>query len=137
MRSWEALFAGQSLKSCDGRFTLTMQTDGNLVLLWNNVGVLWSTGTNNQGGAIAVLQDDPIFALYRTSPSFSSLQGSCTFGPAEGSPTQQPGCLPTPTAGNSNFGAYLVLQNDGDLVMFHDDTAHVPHRIWGTNTGGH
>jgi hypothetical protein len=137
LRSGEAVFANQFLVSCDGRFTLAMQSDGNLVLQQNGVGMLWNTRTTNTGASMLVMQDNPILALYRVSPSLLSIQPSCAFGPAEGATTQQPGCLPTPTAGDLNFGAYLVLQNDGDLVMFHDNTALVPVKIWETNTGGH
>jgi hypothetical protein len=135
LRSGEGLLTFQSLVSCDGRFTLTLQSDGNLVLLQNGVGMLWNTRSTNSGASLLVMQDNPILALYRVSPSLLSIQPSCAFGPAEGATSKQPGCLPTPTAGDVNFGAYLVLENDGDLAMFHDDPG--PIKIWETNTGGH
>src|SRR5581483_5427267 len=53
---------GGSVKSCDGRFSLVMQTDGNLVL-YQGSRALWATGTNGQG-YIAIMQGDGNFVEY-------------------------------------------------------------------------
>jgi hypothetical protein len=84
---------GQSIKSCDGRFTLIMQTDGNLVLYFNGV-ALWATDTNGCGDH-AVMQGDGNFVVYAASNA---------------------PCWSSNTANNP--GAFLTLQNDGNLVIY-------------------
>jgi hypothetical protein len=115
----QSIGAGQSISSSDGRFSLVMQADGNLVHYWNGHGALWSTGTWGTQGKSAWMQYDGNFVLYTTA---------------------------TPTAGNylwsSNTagypGAYLAIQNDGNLVVYN----HIPGAIgfgpiWNSGTGGH
>jgi hypothetical protein len=46
-----------TVASCDGRFRLDMQPDGNLVLCQTN-GPLWGSGTAGKGGAVARMQTD-------------------------------------------------------------------------------
>ncbi len=90
----QGLARGQTFSSCDGRFTLNMQTDGNLVF-YAGATPLWHTHTNGTDGAMVVMQTDGNFVLYDTSetPLWSSATGN--------SP-----------------GAYLELQNDGNLVVY-------------------
>ncbi|MGH3168222.1 MAG: hypothetical protein ACRDN0_20360 [Trebonia sp.] len=90
----QGLYPGQSLTSCDGRLTLTMQGDGNLVLYFNGT-ALWSSGTAGQPSAEALMQGDGNVVIY--SDTGTSL-------------------WTTGTAGNS--GASLALQNDGNLVVY-------------------
>jgi hypothetical protein len=59
----QQLNPGQSKVSCDGRFTLVMQGDGNLVL-YQQGRALWNTQTNGRGGHHAVMQSDGNFVLY-------------------------------------------------------------------------
>lgn len=111
----QSIAAGQTISSSDGRFTLAMQADGNLVYYWNGQGALWSTVTGGSQGKSAWMQYDGNFVLYTT---------------------------PTPTVGNylwtSNSsgypGAYLAIQNDGNLVVY-DGTGITP--LWNSGTGGH
>ncbi|MCP4810724.1 MAG: peptidoglycan DD-metalloendopeptidase family protein [Proteobacteria bacterium] len=58
------LFANEGIESCDGRFTLLMQDDGNLVLYKNGSGALWNAGTHGNAGAAAVLQADGNLVVY-------------------------------------------------------------------------
>ncbi|HZH78264.1 MAG TPA: hypothetical protein VEY88_19705, partial [Archangium sp.] len=58
----ETLFAGQAKYSCDGRFMLTVQTDGNLVL-YGPVGAIWATFTTGAGNRLA-MQPDGDLVLY-------------------------------------------------------------------------
>jgi len=46
----QGLAAGETFSSCDGRFTLAMQTDGNLVLYLNGSGAIWQSGTSGSDG---------------------------------------------------------------------------------------
>ncbi|ATB38020.1 hypothetical protein CYFUS_003446 [Cystobacter fuscus] len=108
----QGLVAGQSISSSDGRFSLTLRTDGTLVHYWNGHGVLWSPRPGTQGKSVW-MQSDGNFVLYST---------------------------PIPTIGNHLWasstygypGAYLAIQNDGNLVIYVEATP-----IWASNTGGH
>jgi hypothetical protein len=103
------LGADQSLTSCDGRFRLILQGDGNLVLYQGGT-PLWASNTVNSGAVRAILQGDGNFVLYT----------------AAGAPVWA-----SDTAGNS--GATLVLRDDGDVVI--DSAAGTV--LWSTGTGGH
>jgi hypothetical protein len=103
------LAANQSLTSCDGRFALILQGDGNLVLYEGST-ALWASNTVNSSAVRAILQGDGNFVLYTAS----------------GTPVWA-----SDTAGNA--GAQLVLQNDGNLVV--DSASGTV--LWATNTGGH
>ena len=105
----QSLAIGQTLVSCDGRFTLTMQSDGNLVLYQGST-ALWATNTVNSGATKAIMQGDGNFVLYT----------------AAGKPVWA-----SNTAGNA--GARLVAQNDGNLVIVAAGGA----ALWASNTGGH
>ena len=89
-----SLGAGQGLSSCDGRFQLLMQNDGNLVLYQSGGRALWSSQTNGKGGQTAIMQDDGNLVVYgRTGPLWwTNTQG--------------------------NRGSALAIQNDGNLVVY-------------------
>jgi Dual-action HEIGH metallo-peptidase len=108
MVAGQSLGIGQQLNSCDGRFRLVLQGDGNFVLYKNGVRALWSTGTYGQPAYYAPLQGDGNFVLYGTS--LQALWNSGTQG------------FP---------GAYLALQNDGNLVIYQGGVAR-----WNTGTYG-
>ena len=103
------LSAGQSLTSCDGRFDLILQGDGNLVL-YEGASALWASNTVNSAATKAILQGDGNFVLYTAA-------GTAVWA--------------SNTAGNA--GAELVLGNDGNLVVDSASGA----ALWSTNTGGH
>ena len=111
----QSLVAGQSVSSSDGRFSLVVQADGNLVHYWHGHGALWSTNTWGTQGKTAWMQPDGNFVLYTTAtPTLgSSLWSSNTYG---------------------HPGAYLVIQNDGNLVVY-DRNGVTP--LWNSGTGGH
>jgi hypothetical protein len=98
LRPGEALLAGDKLWSCDKRFYLTMQTDGNLVLYQSQNGLttaLWSSGTWLSTGNVAMMQDDGNFVLYDATR--------------------------TPIWSSSTWGwqnSYLAVQDDGNLVIY-------------------
>ncbi|MBL8924222.1 MAG: peptidoglycan DD-metalloendopeptidase family protein [Myxococcaceae bacterium] len=105
--SGQSLLAGQARASCDGRFLLAMQTDGNLVL-YQGTRPLWATMTNGRGGAVAAMQGDGNFVVYT----------------AGGWPLFNTGTHRSP-------GAWLAIQNDGNLVVYQGTTPR-----WASNTGG-
>nr|BFE51350.1 hypothetical protein GCM10017745_47770 [Saccharothrix mutabilis subsp. capreolus] len=101
----ERLTAGQSKTSPDGRYTLTLQTDGNLVLYDQNRQPLWHTHTHGTPTTHAVLQPDGNFVLHT----------------ATGQPTWH-----THTWGTS--AERLVVQSDSNLVLYGRDATPHWHR---------
>jgi hypothetical protein len=103
--------------SCDGRFKLIMQTDGNLVLYGGCSasgcgGALWASNTVGCGGCVS-MQSDGNLVVY---DSGGQLSGHA--------------CWASGTNGHSP--AILALQNDGNLVLYSGGSA-----VWATNTSGH
>lgn len=95
--SGAALAPGQKVVSSDGRFILTLQTDGNLVWLRGNQ-VLWHSGTHGTKDAKCHMQADGNLVIY------GSRDGKV--GPVWSSNT----------AGHT--GATLACQVDGNLVIY-------------------
>jgi hypothetical protein len=104
------LSAGQYLQSTNGRYTLVMQTDGNLVVYAvtsTSARPIWSTG---QGGSYVRMQMDGNLAVYRSNNTWHWTSG---------------------TGGRPyNMGFYLQLNDDGSLKIV-DPTGAV---IWRTNS---
>lgn len=110
-----ALFTGRvmtpnaAITSCDGRYSLVMQADGNLVLY--RVGesrARWSSGTGGRGSSNAALQSDGNFVIYAGS---TATWASNTSGRAV---------------------AAVFVQNDGNVVMY----GYQGEVFWTTNTRG-
>ncbi|MBG6119016.1 MULTISPECIES: hypothetical protein [unclassified Sphingobium] len=102
------LLPGGSFTSSDGRFTFTMQADGNLVLRGPS-GVLWHTGTYDTSGAFLAFQGDGKLVVYK--------------GDGTGAIWQ---------SGSYSLCSRLIVQNDGNVVIY----ATSGQAIWATNTGG-
>ncbi|NUO51013.1 MAG: hypothetical protein HOV80_19330 [Polyangiaceae bacterium] len=101
------LVRGQSLWSCDGRFELAMQNDGNLVLYQAGAGALWATGTNGKPAQRAIMQPDGNLVVY--SESNKALWASGT---------------------NKHAGSRLAVQDDGNVVVYAPDNK----PLWASNT---
>jgi predicted alpha/beta hydrolase family esterase len=99
------LAPGNTLASPDGRYGLSYQFDGNLVVSRTSGGVIWSSGTGGRSAGQALMQTDGNFVVYD----------------AAGAPAWH-----TSTWGNS--GAYLSMQNNGAFVIYRADGA----RLWGS-----
>jgi hypothetical protein len=104
----EALGLDQAKTSCDGRFALVMQTDGNLVL-YQNGKAIWNTRTVGAGGTVAVMQGDGNFVMYQGGTN-AALWHTGTHG---------------------HPGATLHVQDDGNVVV---SAGGKP--LWATGTGG-
>jgi len=100
--------AGSAIYSADGRFYLTLQTDGNLVL-YGPSGALWATYTVGSGASQAVLQSYGNLVVYTSTGGVVWWNGIISH------------C------------ANLVVQNDGNLAIYSTSGA----VVWQTNTGGH
>lgn len=87
---------GASFRSASGRFRLTYQTDGNLVLYDDRDRIpLWATHTGGTSPGQAILQTDGNLVVYDGA-------GAAVYSSG--------------TPGNPN--AYLVVQDDGNLVIY-------------------
>ncbi len=105
----QQLDLGQYLQSPDKRYTLLLQSDGNLVLYGPGYHVLWQSGTSGQSVSRALMQTDGNFVLYRANNT-SVWQ-----------------------TGTSNSSANrIVVQNDGNLVVYRPNDTWV----WQSGTGG-
>jgi hypothetical protein len=99
----------QYLQSPDGRITLLLQTDGNLVLYGPGYHVLWQSGTAGQGVSRLSMQTDGNLVLYRANNTWVWQSGT----------------------GNSGADR-VVVQNDGNLVIYRPNNSWV----WQSGTGG-
>lgn len=94
LHAGESLRRGQQITSNSGRFTLSFQTDGNLVL-YAGQRAIWSSGTAGSAAQTLIMQTDGNLVLYGASNS--ALWASNTAG---------------------NQGAFAVLQDDGNFVVY-------------------
>ncbi|MFD6858302.1 LysM peptidoglycan-binding domain-containing protein [Rhodococcus sp. NPDC060090] len=94
LNAGQSLSVGQELKSDNGKYALTLQQDGNLVLSDSGKAV-WAAGTNGSGAVRANVQADGNFVLYK----------------ADNSPVWASG-----TSGNS--GVRLTVQDDRNVVLY-------------------
>ncbi len=108
MVAGDALGVDEVLASCDGRFSLVAQRDGNLVLYQNGGAALWHTQThgNTMGGAF--MQEDGNFVVYDAN-----------------------GVALWHTSTHGRPGTYLHLRDDAALILF--DGAEP---VWWSGTGG-
>ena len=120
--SGQSLTPGETLYSNDGSSTLTLQTDGNLVL--RRMGSeIWASGTFGQGVVEARLQRDGNFVLYTATGE--SIAGTGQNGAK----------IPTATSVANRFRtAELVVQDDGNVVIYEDGGVNGREALWTTNT---
>ena len=101
LRAGDVLGSGVGLVSQNGQYTLRMETGGNLVQRRTRDGsqdVVWQTNTTGNGNSCA-MQWDGNLCVYTTAHKAVFESG---------------------TAGQA--GAYLLLKNDGDLVLYHNNS---------------
>ena len=90
-----SLHAGSFLTSPNGHYRLEMQANGDLVLAWGGH-VLWTSRTAGHPGAVATMQADGNFVVYQHRRAIWDSR--------------------TSHAHKSRY--YLLLQSDGDLVIY-------------------
>lgn len=103
----QQLFAGQSLKSSNGKVVLIYQTDGNLVLYDAQNNPLWANNKNGTLTNTVVMQSDGNLGHY-------DIRGASVWA----------------SNTNGNPDAYLLLQDDYNLVLYSKDNK----PLWATNT---
>ncbi len=94
LASGGSLANGQSLTSCDGRFTLVIQGDGNLVLYQAGVGALWANHVYGNGHTLH-MQGDGNLVVYNNI-----------------------GQAPWHTSTHGQNGSFLAVQDDGNVVVY-------------------
>jgi murein DD-endopeptidase MepM/ murein hydrolase activator NlpD len=104
----QTLRTNDSVTSCDGRFTLVMQGDNNLVLYKHGATPLWWTATNGGSGAFAAMQGDGNFVVYNSASRPLWYTGT-----------------------HGNAGAWLAVQDDGNVVIYRAGRA-----LWNSGTAG-
>jgi hypothetical protein len=91
----ESLAPGQSLQSCNHKWTLTLQPNGMLVENYQDGSI--ATSFYTPGANIAIMQGDGNFVVY--DPAWNALANTGTYG-------------------NDGRGLYFILQNDGSLNIY-------------------
>jgi hypothetical protein len=124
-----------------GASVCVMQTDGNLVVYSGNT-ALWSTDTYEYAGSKVVMQSDGNLVVY--APGGGALWASNSVsavpptGPAASGSVVNPGeCLAfnVPiTSANGRFS--LILQGDGNLVLYRIYPNHPSSALWSSDTFG-
>ncbi|MDY6836008.1 MAG: lectin [Chloroflexota bacterium] len=104
----QELLRGERLVSHNGKYSLVMQDDGNLVLYDGNGTALWNSGTQNIAIQKCVMQPDGNLILYRYDGVAAWSSGT-----------------------NGKPGANLIIQNDGNVVIYYEPK---PEAIWATGT---
>jgi hypothetical protein len=94
----QGLLPDQSVTSPNGQYTLTYQSDGNLVIVAGGGLAIWSTDTSGTCANVASMQSDGNFVVYDCNGQALWFTG---------------------TSGNG--GAYLSIQDDGNLCVFSAD----------------
>ena len=111
MNAGEILPVNQTLRSANGRYELTFQGDGNLVLYkiypTHPRRALWATSTHGRTVDVCIMQADGNLVLY--DPDAHPLWASNTYG---------------------NPGSRLVVQDDGNVVIYRANNT----PAWATNT---
>ena len=101
------LMPGASLRSISGRYRLSYQSDGNLVLYDDQTATaLWHTGTGGTSAGQALMQTDGNLVVYDATGMQRWISG---------------------TSGNP--GARLVVQDDGNLVIYSATGTPLWHRL--------
>jgi len=105
----QGITPGHPLPSCNGRFQISLQGDGNLILYDGNT-MVWSTQSSGHTPSVATLLADGNFVIL-----------------------DQAGKIFWSTATAGLLGDTLIMQNDGNLVLYTAPTA--PNSpVWDSNT---
>lgn len=107
-RGMVLIHGDQYLRSPDGRYSMKMQTDGNLVVYAPGHKALWQSNTDGNPGAYLLIQTDGNIVVYSSA----------------GKALWYSGVRPN--------ASYVIMQSDGNLVQYNSSNA----ALWNTNTDG-
>jgi hypothetical protein len=105
----QMLYPGEAIWSSDGRFYLTYQADGNLVLYRSDAVPLWHSHTDGTSVGRALMQLDGNLVVYDASERPVWASGT-----------------------NGHDNAWLIVQSDGNLVLY--SASGRP--LWASHTSG-
>jgi lysophospholipase L1-like esterase len=116
--SGEGMTPDHPIFSCDGRFELYLQDDGNMILYEGNT-ILWTSQSEGHTPSVATLLADGNFVIEGQNGQIFWQTGTAGLaGPAGLS------------------GQALIVQNDGNLVLYNSPSA-TASPIWASNTCCH
>lgn len=116
LASGQKLAAGQSLRSANGRYELSLLQDGNLVERDLMTGALaWSSNTSGTGAQVAIMQGDGNLVLCKADPATACVADNNVVWSS---------------ATNGHAGAWLAVQNNGDLTMLPRDASASATPLW-------
>lgn len=115
LRAGESLGIDQKLTSSNGKYSLIMQGDGNLVLYTESNAPVWATRTQGKGAVRASMQDDGNLVLYTKEQDrwFHKDAAAAVWA-----------------SHTSGENVRLVLQDDRNLVIYASDG----HALWASGT---
>ena len=106
-----SLTVNQTVSSCNGKFRLILQGDGNAVLYNSSNSALWASKTNGKSSAKLIMQGDGNLAIYDSNSSF-------VWGSVNGN------------GGKTGAPKGLSIQDDGNLVIYSTSGG----VLWASNT---
>jgi len=117
-----------------GPYKLSMQTDGNLVSYDTNGQPTWASQTVGSGGVIVRMQDDGNLVIYNGEERATWASDTVQ--------TWTDNLMQNDSLSNNHFiesesGQFrLVMQVDGNLVLYEQQFSGKPTQIWASNTQG-
>ena len=121
-----------------GGANAVMQGDGNFVV-YQSGHALWNSNTDHHGGANLDMQDDGNLVIRQSGNAIWATHTEQAPAPAPHSPTTDTHILdpgqrlyPGDTLYSPNHSYRLIMQGDGNLVLYHGGSA-----LWSTRTNGH
>jgi hypothetical protein len=144
---------GQSVTSPAGLYTLTLQTDGNLVERNASGTIFWTSGTNGLGVTQAVMQGDGNLVIYAGSKAVWSsgtpgnagatlavgdngtvavVSGTAQLWSAPIQLQNNAALLPGQSLSSPNGTYFLIMQTDGNLVEYNTSGS----VFWSSGTNG-
>jgi lysophospholipase L1-like esterase len=116
--SGEGMLPDHPIFSCDGRFELYLQDDGNMILYQGN-SILWTSESNGTTPAVATLLSDGNFVIEDQKGKIFWQSGTAGLAGIAGL-----------------AGQAVVVQNDGNLVLYNSPAATAA-PVWASNTCCH
>jgi hypothetical protein len=124
--SGSSLNAGQVLWSQNKQYYLTMQTDNNLVVYNAQNQAQWASNTRGSGAVKAAVQTDGNFVLYDKNNNAVWSSGSTLYYFTQNNEAYLLPVDPQPA---------LVMQNDGNLVLYWKYVGNPNYAVWSSKTG--
>jgi uncharacterized repeat protein (TIGR02059 family) len=121
------------LYTSGGNYTLSMQSDGNLVETENSTGnVVWSSGTSGSSGAIATILNNTLTMFVPTTNYLVIQNDGNLVLYNNGDVAWASGTAENESGSHGLLATSLLMQSDGNLLLLTDDGE----AVWASNTNG-